>query len=60
MNGYGHTNSMREFIQGHPLNIRFQKIYDYRAAEARFIHAFVKEFGQLPLLNKVKPSIKIG
>jgi len=60
LNGYGRTNSMREFIKGNSLNIRFQKTHAYRAAEARIIHAFVKEFGQLPLLNKVKPSIKVG
>lgn len=58
--GYGHTTSIREYIKDHSMTIRFQKIHAYRATEARIIHAFVEEFGELPFLNKVKPGIEIG
>jgi len=58
LNGYGHTNHMREFIETHSLNICFLETIDYRKAEARLIHNFVAQYGELPLLNMVKPKIK--
>jgi hypothetical protein len=49
---------MREFIETHPLSIRYRKTNDYRTAEAQLIHDFVEQYGELPLLNKVKPRIE--
>lgn len=56
-NGFGHTDTIKRFIKKHPLKFCYCNTADFKAVEARLIHYFKENMGELPLLNKLKPRI---
>jgi hypothetical protein len=58
LNGYGHTDEIRKFVNERFLNVRYLRTVKYRELEARFIADFVEKMGSLPLLNAVRPKMK--
>ncbi|MEK0340120.1 MAG: hypothetical protein QQN46_07875, partial [Nitrosopumilus sp.] len=54
LNGYAHTEDIKQFVKNNPLHIRYHKTSDHKAIEARLIHDFVGIFEELPLLNLLK------
>ena len=59
LNGYAHTEDIKQFVKNNPLHIRYHKTSDHKAIEARLIHDFVGIFEELPLLNLLKPRMKM-
>ncbi|MBF0624138.1 MAG: hypothetical protein HQL82_04965 [Magnetococcales bacterium] len=57
-NGRAHSEKLRTAISNERLNIRWTRVKDHPTFEAYLIHGFLAEFGDLPLLNSLKPNMK--
>lgn len=60
LNGYAHTEKLKQFMNARPLQICYYQTSDYKKLEASLIHNFVDIYGSLPLLNQNKPSLAKG
>ncbi|MBC8147903.1 MAG: hypothetical protein H8E98_07975 [Bacteroidetes bacterium] len=57
LDGYGHTALIQKYLRKNRVTFRFVKTQNHKMIEAQLIHQFEKEFGELPLLNVVRPKI---